>query len=212
MSDTTVTIAGNLTDTPELRFTAGGAALANFTLAVTPRVKDGDGWRDGETLFLRCTAWRAWPSTWPSWPRATGCWSTAACASGPGRPRTASAAPWSRSRSRRPAPRCGGRPPSPNAPPRPPTTRPSPTSSEAGAAVTRPGLAHHNPWRPDAPCTLPDPPAGGAALAARLVGRLLPGLRHELGRSRDQEQAEHAGQRRRCPICQPTYQQAQGVA
>ena len=59
MSDTTVTIAGNLTDTPELRFTTGGAAVANFTLAVTPRVKDGDSWRDGETSFFRCVAWRA---------------------------------------------------------------------------------------------------------------------------------------------------------
>jgi len=59
MSDTTVTIAGNLTDTPELRFTPNGAAVANFTLAVTPRVKDGDSWKDGDTGFFRCTAWRA---------------------------------------------------------------------------------------------------------------------------------------------------------
>jgi single-strand DNA-binding protein len=59
MPDTTVTIAGNLTGEPELRFTPNGAAVANFTLAVTPRVKDGDSWRDGETSFFRCVAWRA---------------------------------------------------------------------------------------------------------------------------------------------------------
>jgi single-strand DNA-binding protein len=59
MADTTTTIVGNLTDTPELRFTPNGAPVANSTVAVTPRVKDGDGWRDGETSFFRCTAWRS---------------------------------------------------------------------------------------------------------------------------------------------------------
>ena len=58
MPDTSTTIVGNLTEHPELRFTANGAAVANFTVAVTPRVKDGDGWRDGETSFFRCAAWR----------------------------------------------------------------------------------------------------------------------------------------------------------
>jgi single-strand DNA-binding protein len=58
MADTTTTIVGNLTDDPELKFTQGGAPVANFTVAVTPRVKNGDGWRDGETSFLRCVAWR----------------------------------------------------------------------------------------------------------------------------------------------------------
>jgi single-strand DNA-binding protein len=58
MADTTTTIVGNLTDTPELRFTPSGAPVASFSVAVTPRVKDGDGWRDGETSFFRCTAWR----------------------------------------------------------------------------------------------------------------------------------------------------------
>ena len=58
MPDTTITIAGNLTGEPELRFTPNGAAVANFSVAVTPRVKDGDGWRDGDTSFFRCTAWR----------------------------------------------------------------------------------------------------------------------------------------------------------
>jgi single-strand DNA-binding protein len=59
MPDTTITIAGNLTDAPDLRFTPTGAAVANFTVAVTPRVKDGDGWKDGETSFFRCAAWRS---------------------------------------------------------------------------------------------------------------------------------------------------------
>jgi single-strand DNA-binding protein len=58
MPDTTTTIVGNLTENPELRFTQGGAPVANFTVAVTPRVKDGDGWKDGETSFLRVTCWR----------------------------------------------------------------------------------------------------------------------------------------------------------
>jgi single-strand DNA-binding protein len=58
MADTT-TIVGNLTETPELRFTPNGAPVTNFSVAVTPRVKDGDSWKDGETSFFRCTAWRS---------------------------------------------------------------------------------------------------------------------------------------------------------
>ena len=46
-TDNTVTLIGNLTDDPELRFTANGAAVANFRLAVTPRVRQGDTWTDG---------------------------------------------------------------------------------------------------------------------------------------------------------------------
>jgi single-strand DNA-binding protein len=57
-TDNTVTLIGNLTDDPELRFTPNGAAVANFRLAVTPRVKDGDSWRDGETSFFRVNCWR----------------------------------------------------------------------------------------------------------------------------------------------------------
>jgi single-strand DNA-binding protein len=57
-TDNTVTLIGNLTDDPELRFTANGAAVANFRLAVTPRVKDGEGWRDGDTSFFRVNVWR----------------------------------------------------------------------------------------------------------------------------------------------------------
>ncbi|HEY3035332.1 MAG TPA: single-stranded DNA-binding protein [Streptosporangiaceae bacterium] len=58
MADTHVTITGNLTDDPELKFTPTGAAVASFRLAVTPRVRDGETWRDGETSFFRVNAWR----------------------------------------------------------------------------------------------------------------------------------------------------------
>ena len=56
----TTTIAGNLTADPELRFTPSGTAVANFTIASTPRVLDrqSNEWKDGETLFIRCTLWR----------------------------------------------------------------------------------------------------------------------------------------------------------
>jgi len=57
-TDNTVTLIGNLTDNPELRFTANGAAMANFRLAVTPRIRQGDSWTDGETSFFRITCWR----------------------------------------------------------------------------------------------------------------------------------------------------------
>jgi single stranded DNA-binding protein len=58
MADTHVTLTGNLTDDPDLRFTPNGNPVANFRLAVTSRVKDGDGWRDGETSFFRVNVWR----------------------------------------------------------------------------------------------------------------------------------------------------------
>ncbi|MEU3644070.1 single-stranded DNA-binding protein, partial [Lentzea sp. NPDC034063] len=58
--ETTITVVGNLTADPELRFTQSGAAVASFTVASTPRKFDrnsGD-WKDGEALFLRCNVWR----------------------------------------------------------------------------------------------------------------------------------------------------------
>jgi single-strand DNA-binding protein len=58
MADTHVTITGNLTDDPELKHTANGNLVANFRLAVTARVRDGDGWRDGEASFFRVNVWR----------------------------------------------------------------------------------------------------------------------------------------------------------
>ncbi len=58
--ETVITIIGNLTNDPELRFTPSGAAVANFTVASTPRTfdKNSNEWKDGETLFMRCSVWR----------------------------------------------------------------------------------------------------------------------------------------------------------
>jgi len=59
-NDTTITVIGNLTDDPELRFTPSGSAVANFTIASTPRTFDRttNEWKDSETLFLRSSIWR----------------------------------------------------------------------------------------------------------------------------------------------------------
>jgi single-strand DNA-binding protein len=58
--ETTITVVGNLTADPELRFTQSGAAVASFTVASTPRTfdKQSGEWKDGEALFLRCNVWR----------------------------------------------------------------------------------------------------------------------------------------------------------
>jgi single-strand DNA-binding protein len=56
--DTSVTVVGNRTGDPELRFTPNGVAVANVRLAVTPRVREGDQWKDGETSFFRVNVWR----------------------------------------------------------------------------------------------------------------------------------------------------------
>ncbi|WP_153504621.1 single-stranded DNA-binding protein [Cumulibacter manganitolerans] len=58
--ETVITVVGNLTADPELRFTPSGAAVANFTVASTPRTFDRqtNEWKDGEALFLRCSIWR----------------------------------------------------------------------------------------------------------------------------------------------------------
>lgn len=58
--ETTITVIGNLTSDPELRFTPSGSAVANFTIASTPRTFDrqSNEWKDGETLFLRASVWR----------------------------------------------------------------------------------------------------------------------------------------------------------
>ena len=58
MSDNQVTLTGNLTDDPELRFTPNGVAVANFRLAVDQRVWDADGWKDGEPSYFRVSVWR----------------------------------------------------------------------------------------------------------------------------------------------------------
>jgi len=58
--ETIITVVGNLTGDPELRFTPSGAAVANFTIASTPRTFDRQSgeWKDQEALFLRCSIWR----------------------------------------------------------------------------------------------------------------------------------------------------------
>ena len=58
--ETVITVIGNLTGDPELRFTPSGAAVASFTVASTPRTLDKatNEWKDGEALFLRCSIWR----------------------------------------------------------------------------------------------------------------------------------------------------------
>jgi single-strand DNA-binding protein len=59
-NETSITVVGNLTGDPELRYTPAGVALAKFTVASTPRVFDRakNAYRDGDPLFLTCTAWR----------------------------------------------------------------------------------------------------------------------------------------------------------
>lgn len=58
--ETPITVIGNITDDPELKFTPSGAAVANFTVASTPRTfdKQTNEWKDGEAMFFRCAAWR----------------------------------------------------------------------------------------------------------------------------------------------------------
>lgn len=58
--ETVITVVGNLTADPELRFTPAGAAVCNFTVAATPRTfdKQTNEWKDGDALFMRCNVWR----------------------------------------------------------------------------------------------------------------------------------------------------------
>ncbi|MGO4690457.1 single-stranded DNA-binding protein [Glaciibacter sp. 2TAF33] len=58
--ETVITVVGNLTSDPELRYTQNGLAVANFTIASTPRTLDraSNEWKDGEALFLRASVWR----------------------------------------------------------------------------------------------------------------------------------------------------------
>ena len=60
MTDTLITVVGNLTNDPDLKYTASGAAVAGFTVASTPRTFDkaSNEWKDGEALFLRCSVWK----------------------------------------------------------------------------------------------------------------------------------------------------------
>jgi single-strand DNA-binding protein len=58
--DIQITVVGNVTGDPELRFTPSGAAVANFTVASSTRIfdKQTNEWKDGDTVFLRCNVWR----------------------------------------------------------------------------------------------------------------------------------------------------------
>lgn len=60
MNDTIITVIGNLTADPELRYTQNGLPVANFTIASTPRTFDrqANEWKDGEALFLRASVWK----------------------------------------------------------------------------------------------------------------------------------------------------------
>jgi single-strand DNA-binding protein len=59
-NETLLTIIGNMVQDPELRFTPSGAAVANFSVASTPKTFDRNAneWKDGESLFMRCAAWK----------------------------------------------------------------------------------------------------------------------------------------------------------
>jgi single-strand DNA-binding protein len=58
MAETSIFLAGNLTDDPELRYTTSRTARATFRVAVSSRVRDGDGWKDGEASFFTVVVWR----------------------------------------------------------------------------------------------------------------------------------------------------------
>jgi single-strand DNA-binding protein len=58
MAETSTFLAGNLTDDPDLRYTTSGTARATFRVAVSSRVRDGEGWRDGEPAFYAVVVWR----------------------------------------------------------------------------------------------------------------------------------------------------------
>jgi hypothetical protein len=58
MAETSIFLAGNLTDDPELRYTTSRTARATFRVAVSGRVRDGDGWKDGEASFFTVVVWR----------------------------------------------------------------------------------------------------------------------------------------------------------
>lgn len=58
INEPTITVHGHLTDRPSLRFLNSGTPVAELTVAQNPRYRSGDGWTDGEPVFLRCKAWR----------------------------------------------------------------------------------------------------------------------------------------------------------
>src|SRR4051812_18608086 len=99
-SDNQITIVGNLTDDPELRYTSNGAAVANFRVAYSTRIRDAAGnWTDGETSFFTVNCWRALAeNAAETLTRGRAWWSPGASSNAPGRTKRARSAPSSRSR------------------------------------------------------------------------------------------------------------------
>jgi hypothetical protein len=137
MADTHVTITGNLTDDPDLRYTPNGTEVTNFRLAVTARIKDGDTWRDGDTSFFRINVWRQLAEH-AAESLSKGDRTVVIGGSSPaaGRRPRATSGRWSRSRPTRSPHPCVGRPPSPSGPP---------TAARARASSTT--TPPSNPWR-----------------------------------------------------------------
>ena len=216
MADTHVTITGNLTDDPDLKHTPNGNLVANFRLAVTARVKDGDSWSDGDTSFFRVNVWRQLAEhvteSLAKGDRAVVIGRLKSRQLGDPRGRQALGGR-GRGRRGRPLAALGHR----QARARHQRQKGkggefnddaavlSPGSSEAGADATRPGLAHHEPLRRSLGCTLtlPDPAASraGPASAGRHLDRVCPTCGYQLTSARTQARCERRAARRLCPVC-----------
>jgi single-strand DNA-binding protein len=167
MTDTHVTITGNLTDDPELKSTPNGHAVANIRVAVTARIKDGDTWKDGDTSFFRVNVWRQLARArqrLPQQRRPGGGHRPAGSAPAAGRPpegdkrsvveveadEVAPSLRWAIAKPERATNGNGSKGKggdfNDDAPSRPRT-------SEAGAERPVPGLAHHEPLRRSLGCT-----------------------------------------------------------
>ena len=162
--DTIITVVGNLTGDPELRFTPSGAAVANFTVASTPRTFDrqSNEWKDGETLFMRCSVWReAAENVAESLTKGNRVIVTGRLSSRRTRPRRARSAPWSSSRSTRSAPRCATPRPRSTAPSAPAVAAAGSPAAAAAAAVRRRRTTTRGP-PPVRPASLRPPAAASS--------------------------------------------------
>ena len=157
--DTAITLVGNLTADPELRFTQSGVPVADFTVASTPRVFDraSGEWKDGDAMFLRCTLWRqpaenvAETLTKGARVIVTGHLRQRSYETREGR-----SAPSSRSTSTRSGRPCATPPPGSPAPAKPPPRPPRPAAVVSTAAATR------GPAAPAAGTTKPRSDLAGA--------------------------------------------------
>ena len=141
MADNTVTLVGNVTRDPELRYTSGGRGVASFGLAVNRRYQSNGEWQE-QTSFFNVVAWGTLgENAAASLTRAPGSSSPAASSSARGRPRTARSAPRSRSSPTRSAPACAGRRPRSRRPPRTDRRRRRPAA----------GVRRRRPRRPRRP-------------------------------------------------------------